>query len=188
MFRALQKAPLKSVALLLVTILLSCSCHSYEAPHWIYRPYQGESGFVPEADKYFMREINRQRKARGVAPLTLYTYPTVSLARNTRALNPTAHWAYSLARKQKLLHSRHIQEGMPAALRIGENVGRGSDPALIMKAFMESRSHRRNLLRPIYRKFVSATYINHKGIYYTCHRFLAEPLDPLVESSRVYER
>lgn len=173
MFGPFQKTPQSLYLIALFTLVfLAAGCVGSSRgrlPSWLYQRYQVKEGFEPVADQYFLREINRQRAAKGLVLLQPY-FPHAT----SGGLSPAAQWARRLSREQRLIHSRDIEEGLPRAARIGENVGRGSDPALIMAAFMKSRSHRQNLLHPDYRYLVTATYRNFKGRYYTCHRFISD--------------
>lgn len=180
MFGTFQKTPQRyfQITLLFLTFFsVGCAGHNRSReggllPSWLYQRYEVREGFEPVADQYFLREINRQRAAKGLVLLQPY-FPYASSA----GLSPAAQWARRLSREQRLIHSRAIEEGLPLVKdggRIGENVGRGFDPALIMAAFMKSRSHRQNLLHPDYRYLVTATYRNFKGQYYTCHRFISD--------------
>jgi len=164
-----SKAKVLLALLSLTSLLLLGACA--QLPSFLYQPYDLRAGFVSEADAYFIQEINRQRTDRGLPALQVYKYLDSKLMGKT----PASQWAKWTAKNQRLIHSSQISEGMPPNCQVGENMGRGSDPARIMQAFLDSRTHRANILRKNFTQMVSVTYRNKKGIYYTCHRFVSPP-------------
>jgi len=84
------------------------------------------------------RLVNDERRQAGLPDLL----PSPHAATKAQA------WAEELARSGTLRHSR-LSDGLPRGWRrLTENVGRGPDLESIHRAFMDSPSHRANILDP----------------------------------------
>ncbi len=92
----------------------------------------------PEDESQFVTLINQSRTASGLSPLTLFW---------DLADDADVHTAEMIGAGQ-IYHSSNAQLASYAAdwARLGENVGMGPNPTLLHQAFLNSESHRANIL------------------------------------------
>lgn len=84
-----------------------------------------------------MDRINEERSARGLRPLAVAPAVAAFARRHSRRM----------AAEGRVFHTERRQRARAAAGRaVGENVGAGSAAGEIHDAFMDSRSHRHNIL------------------------------------------
>lgn len=105
----------------------------------------GSSGEAIEHDQ--INKINNERRARGLSTLGRSECLTVAARK----------WTNHMAKTNVLSHSSLIGPvenncGTGWYKKIGENIGYGGDSASIFHAYMNSPSHRENILRPEYQR------------------------------------
>jgi uncharacterized protein YkwD len=94
------------------------------------------AGTSVEAD--FVSRVNHERTSRGLAPLRVSS-DLVTVARNhSRRMGDANH----------LHHNPNFGSEVTSWRKVGENVGRGPSVSSLHTAFMNSPSHRNNLLDP----------------------------------------
>jgi len=134
-------------------------------------------GFFNQDDLIFVQLINKERTDRGLQRLRLFHYS---------GTNQAAVWSKSMADTNKLKHASDIAFGISVGWRVtGENVGVGgvtesqrdeSIPHNLIEDFMDSPSHKANILKPEFNAVVSASYSktrpNGVTLLYTTHRFI----------------
>lgn len=117
-----------------------------------------------EAD--FINALNEQRSREGRSELLTHDDMT----------DAAAVWALDMAERSALEHSSDITTGLPAEwLVAGENVGRGTTVESLVEAFMESPTHRANVLDERFTHIGIGVYLQPDGRIYTTHRFAALP-------------
>lgn len=113
-----------------------------------------------ERVREFVRLINRERARRGLSALVV----------DGRLRAVAQRHAKRMARAQDIWHNGWIFSrdgrralGRPRAL--GENVGIGKTVSVVHSGFMESRSHRANVLRPVFRQIGIGVVTRGNAIY-----------------------
>ncbi|MCH7667721.1 MAG: CAP domain-containing protein [Acidobacteria bacterium] len=99
------------------------------------------TGLVPQAvagpgEGSFVASMNAERAARGLAPLEVYW----DLRDDARSQS------VAMQAQDKLYHNGSLSSVTSGWIALGENVGVGPDFAAIQAAFMNSASHRKNIL------------------------------------------
>lgn len=107
----------------------------------------------------FVSKINGERRARGISSLRV-AYDLVSVARRHSA---------SMAARGRIFHSSRLGSKISGNwTEVGENVGAGPDVPSLHSAFMQSPSHRANVLRRSYNQVgVGVVYGSDDMIYVT---------------------
>jgi len=119
------------------------------------------------AEAAFVANLNAQRAARGLAPLSIHSSMSAS----------AASWTRAMVNGNFLAHSNNLLGGVPGNWsKVGENVGRGRTVASLTSAFMASSTHARNVLDASYTHIGVAVYVHTNGRVYTTHRFAALPV------------
>lgn len=122
----------------------------------------GASGCTPEQLRVATL-VNNSRAANGVPPAA------VDAALNQKA----QRWANELAKTCTLRHS-NLAEGAPAGWRsLAENVGYGASIEQIHEAYMNSPTHRPNILNRTFNRQGGgfAPCANRPGVYITVQEF-----------------
>lgn len=132
----------------------------------------------PGAEQEFLDRLNRERVARGRAPLRMRDAAT-GVARD---------WSDHMARTGRLEHRPDLQRQFNQRVtrswtKLGENVGVGGDVAGLHRAFMESPDHRVNILDRIYNQVGIGVTRDGGGRMWVTVNFFASPTaqDRLVE-------
>jgi hypothetical protein len=92
----------------------------------------------PSAEAEFVSMINQSRSAAGLAALSVHNDLVVGARNHTAKMIPT----------NSIFHSTSAELGAVTTgwVTLGENVGRGGGTQVLHKAFMESPSHKANIL------------------------------------------
>jgi uncharacterized protein YkwD len=95
-----------------------------------------------------------------------------SLADDYTARQKAENWADNMAYRGYIYHS-NLPSGMESVnwTTIGENVGRGYDLAPIHQAFMESPTHKANILGNYTHVGVGVSYNGSQDLYYVSYVF-----------------
>ena len=118
----------------------------------------------PPAESAFVSRINSLRESKGLAPLQVDS-ELVGIARR---------WTDRMVDDGYISHNPDLaNEVSQDWIKLGENVGVGSDVDSLMRAFINSPEHYRNLVDPDYGYVgVGVTYAP-DGRMYTTHNFMA---------------
>ena len=92
----------------------------------------------PGAEAEFVAAINQSRSAAGLAPLTVHGDLVAGARAHTAEMIPTGTIFHSTSGQLA-----SVTSGWSV---LGENVGKGPDPSVLHRAFMESPSHKANIL------------------------------------------
>ncbi len=92
----------------------------------------------PSEEAEFVSLINQSRSAAGLAPLTVHNDLVIGARKHTAAMIPTGTIFHST--------SAELSSVTTGWAVLGENVGKGPNPAVLHRAFMESPSHKANIL------------------------------------------
>jgi len=119
------------------------------------------AGCLSEDQSTVQNQINSSRAAAGVQRLADYG------TSDTKAQN----WANYLASIGTIKHS-NLTDGYQSGTwcRLGENVGMGPSLSAIHSAFMNSPSHRANILSPYY-DHIGTGVAKRGNTYYVVHEF-----------------
>jgi len=115
------------------------------------------TGCQSELDEAGLRELKTDRVAYG-APALNYS---------AGLWNKAKTWSEKLAREGKLYHSNLPDNINTCWLSLGENVGYGPSVAAVQDAFMNSESHRKNVLREDWTDVAVGTAVNGVRVYVT---------------------
>lgn len=120
------------------------------------------AGCVSDQQVAVQNQINNSRSANGVHRLASYG-PSHTKAQN---------WANHLASIGTIKHS-NLTDGYQSGTwwRLGENVGMGPSLAAIHNGFLNSPSHRANMLSPLY-DHVGTGVAKRGNTYYVVHEFI----------------
>ena len=107
----------------------------------------------PSPSTTLMRLLNREREAQGLGKLTL----------DAAATRMAREHARGMARRGRIYHNPQLRTAagrrrLGDPWMSGENVGVGPSARSVHKAFMKSRDHRANILRPGFRKLGVGVY------------------------------
>lgn len=131
----------------------------------------------------FIDALNELRDEHDLAPLR----PLSSM--HDAALD----WTEEMVENSRLAHADVIYTGLGNEWKFaGENVGRGLTVESLMAAFMESETHRANILDSRFTHVGVATMLHDDGRIYTTHRFAQfdniiadeEPTEPTRRGTR----
>jgi hypothetical protein len=92
----------------------------------------------PSEEAEFVSLINQSRGAAGFAPLTVHSDLVVGARNHTAEMIPTGTIFHSTSAELS-----SVTSGWSV---LGENVGKGPNPSVLHRAFMESPSHKANIL------------------------------------------
>lgn len=92
------------------------------------------------AEGDFLARINQLRAENGVAPL----------AHDGQMTDVARRWSGEMARRNELSHNPNLKSEVQNWRIVGENVGVGSNVAMLQRAFEESPRHRENMLNAKY--------------------------------------
>lgn len=92
----------------------------------------------PSEEAEFVSMINQSRSAAGLAPLAVHNDLVIGARNHTARMIPTATIFHST--------SAELSAVTTGWLVLGENVGKGGTTSSLHRAFMESPSHRANIL------------------------------------------
>ena len=126
-----------------------------------------DAGAAPAgAESAFVAQINALRASRGVAPLRVYG-----------ELNGVAQaWADNMAAAGSISHNGAYASQVSAPwVKLGENVGVGPDVESLMRAFINSPAHLRNLIDPDFNYIGVGVSYGADGQMYTTHDFMSLP-------------
>jgi hypothetical protein len=114
----------------------------------------------------FVAQINSLRATRGVAPLQIYS-----------ELSGVAQsWADNMAAAGGISHNGALASQVSAPwVKLGENVGVGPDVDSLMRAFINSPAHLRNLIDPDFNYIGVGVTLGANGEIYTTHDFMSMP-------------
>ncbi len=101
------------------------------------------SGRPNANEKAFLKKVNQEREKRGLAKLKL----------DTQVNKPSKLHTKEMIQKNQIFHTPNdVLAGRVTNWNtLGENVGVGGDPSSLHKAFMNSPSHKENILFPDFR-------------------------------------
>jgi hypothetical protein len=130
----------------------------------------GQPGRAEAADggveNAFVAEINALRAAHGVQPLRVYG-ELVGVARG---------WADHMAADGAISHNGNLSGQVSAPwLKLGENVGTGPTVDALMKAFIASPGHYKNLVDPSFNYIGVGVTFGPDGTMFTTHDFMYLP-------------
>lgn len=108
--------------------------------------------------------INQSRRSYGVRELSI----NIDLYLKAQA------WAGRMAREQYLRHSNLAEGNGYNWVRLGENVGHGPNMATIQYLFMNSPSHRENILAPYWTSMGIGVVQDRNGVYWVAQEFMQE--------------
>jgi uncharacterized protein YkwD len=115
------------------------------------------------AEAQFVARINSLRASKGVGPLTVYG-ELQGIARN---------WTDQMVANGSISHNPNYSSQVSADWRkLGENVGVGSDVDVLMKAFINSPAHYKNLVDPEYNYIGVGVSYDASGRMFTTHDFM----------------
>ncbi|MGI8792459.1 MAG: CAP domain-containing protein, partial [Acidimicrobiales bacterium] len=115
------------------------------------------------AEAQFVARINSLRTSKGLAPLELHG-ELVGLARR---------WAVSMAAADRISHHPNLVGSVSAPwVKLGENVGVGTDVDRLFDAFVASPSHYKNLVDPAFRQIGVGVVLGRDGAIFTAHEFM----------------
>ena len=118
------------------------------------------------AESAFVAEINALRAAHGVQPLRVYS-ELVGVARS---------WTDNMAAAGGISHNPDLANQVSAPWqKLGENVGVGPTVDALMKAFIASPGHYRNLVDPAFNYIGVGVTFGADGNMYTTHDFMYMP-------------
>lgn len=92
----------------------------------------------PSSEAEFVTLMNQSRSAAGLAPLTTHGDLIAGARSHTAEMIPTGTIFHSTSGQLSSVTSGWVV--------MGENVGKGPNPAVLHRAFMESASHKANIL------------------------------------------
>jgi hypothetical protein len=92
----------------------------------------------PSEESEFVSLINQSRSASGLAPLSVHNDLVIGARNHTAKMIPTGSIFHSTSAELSA-----VTTGWSV---LGENVGKGPNPSVLHKAFMESPSHKANIL------------------------------------------
>lgn len=117
----------------------------------------------------FVASINSLRSSKGLG----------GLATNANLTSVAQSWSASMAAKGAISHSASLGSAVSGNwTKVGENVGVGHDVAGLMKAFINSPGHYRNLVDPAFNSVGVGVTVGGDGRMYTAHVFAAFPGAP----------
>ncbi len=149
----------RRLSLLLILVLLSAAVPLTASP--VSATAQGWT-FSAEDEATYVANINAVRAANGLGPLRVDANMTAA-ARD---------WTVWMAENETLQHAGDITTGAPSDwLKAGENVGRGGSVGAVWDAFLNSSTHRANVLDPAYDTVGIGVAWTDDGRMYTTHRF-----------------
>jgi hypothetical protein len=120
------------------------------------------------AESAFVAEINTLRAAHGVGPLRVYG-ELVGVARS---------WTDHMVADGGISHNGNLAGQVSAPwVKLGENVGVGPSVDSLMKAFIASPGHYKNLVDPAFNYIGVGVTIGPDGSMYTTHDFMYLPDD-----------
>ena len=130
----------------------------------------GQAGRAEAADggaeNAFVAQINALRAANGVQPLRVYG-ELVGVARS---------WADNMAAAGGISHNGNLAGQVSAPwLKLGENVGTGPSVDALMKAFIASPGHLKNLVDPAFNYIGVGVTWGPDGSMFTTHNFMYLP-------------
>lgn len=105
-------------------------------------PVASDAATDATAESRLVALVNRARADHGLAALRV--------AGDLRAV--ARRHSARMADRGRVSHNDRLGEDVTGWRRTGENVGRGPDAPTVHRAFMDSSSHRRNVLSPHYRE------------------------------------
>ncbi|MEY2432250.1 MAG: hypothetical protein QOC92_1975 [Acidimicrobiaceae bacterium] len=115
------------------------------------------------AEAQFVARINSLRASKGVAPLAVFG-ELQGIARN---------WSDQMVSDAGISHNPSYSSQVSADWRkLGENVGVGSDVDVLMKAFINSPAHYKNLVDPEYNYVGVGVSYDATGRMFTTHDFM----------------
>lgn len=118
------------------------------------------------SESSFVSSINSERAARGLPSLAVHG----SIAATS------CDWNHQMANSNTLAHDPGLVgdagRAAPNWRRVGENVGVGADVGSLHTAFMNSPTHRNNILDPGYTHIGVCVDRGSDGRMWTTHRFL----------------
>lgn len=100
--------------------------------------------------------VNQARAAHGLAPLA---------ARADLAAYALRH-ARHMAAERAIWHAPDLRGVFPAPAAVGDNVGAGPTIGNLHRAYMDSPSHRANVLRPVFRFAGVGVVVGEDGLLY----------------------
>ena len=109
------------------------------------------------AEARFVAEINAERASRGLSQLTVAS-DLVAVARSH---------SQTMGSESHLYHNPNLGSDVGGWLRVGENVGKGPSVGALHRAFMESPSHKANILGDYDRVGVGVGHDDAGKIYVT---------------------
>jgi hypothetical protein len=132
----------------------------------------GQPGRAAAADSgtesAFVAQINRLRADHGLAPLKVYG-ELVGVARG---------WADQMAAAGNISHNERYSDMVSAPwVKLGENVGMGQSVDSLMRAFINSPGHYRNLVDPAFNYIGVGVTFAADGEMFTTHDFMSMPDD-----------
>ncbi|MDX1447961.1 MAG: CAP domain-containing protein [Acidimicrobiia bacterium] len=113
----------------------------------------------PSEEAEFVSMINQSRAAAGLAPLTVHNDLVVGARNHTAKMIPTGTIFHST--------SSELSSVTTGWLVLGENVGKGGTTSSLHRAFMESPSHKANILGDYDRVGVGVGHDDAGKIYVT---------------------
>lgn len=109
----------------------------------------------------FVAAVNARRSAHGLSPLS---------ASGDLTAVAQAH-AVEMANAQRIWHNPNLTSQVPNWLSVGENVGNGNSVSWLMNAFMNSPSHRANILGSSFTQIGVGTAASSSGMIYVVQVF-----------------
>ena len=110
-----------------------------------------------ELEQRFVDRVNEERRARGQRPLEVAPDLRAFARRHSREMRDAG----------AIFHSRRRERNQIRGPIVGENVGTGSTVGQIHEAFMDSRSHRANILLKGYTNIGVGVVVANTGIFVT---------------------
>lgn len=127
---------------------------------------------IPWAQSQILMLCNRERNKEGVAPL-VYGTAGIQKSADTRAKESSVLWKHARPNGKKW--ETVLRENWVVYSKVGENLAKGNfeDPENIVKAWMDSPDHRKNILDPEFYYMSVGFYRGDDGTAYWSQIFLS---------------
>jgi hypothetical protein len=146
-----------------VLVALMAACLLTGLPALSAAPAAAGTVLAP-AEQDYVNRANALRTSLGLPPLTVDANLT-DLSR--------VHTA-EMAASQDLRHTADLVASVTSTWqKLGENVGFGSNTAVVWNAFLNSPHHYENLVDPLYTHIGVGVVVDANGVQWTTHRFMA---------------
>lgn len=123
----------------------------------------------PDLEAQFVSRINSLRASKGLSQLQV----------DGQLLGVARAWTEQMVQAGQISHNPSLASQVSGDwTKLGENVGVGPDVDSLMRAFINSAAHYRNLVDPDWSYVAVGVTIAPDGQLYTTHNFMAKPAAP----------